>query len=258
MKARFRTKVWSDSLVELHQGDCLKVMERLPSGRFALIAADLPYGMTRNEWDTLIPFDALWSAYRRLLRPNGVVVLNAMQPFTTRAIASNPGWFKYCWYWQKLQGTGFLNAKKQPLRLIEELAVFYRQQPTYNPVMTPGEPYGNRKSRSKADDCRSYGGQRIIENGSPTGDRYPVTLLPKFSDPRGRRDGKGHPTTKPVEMLDYLIRTYTDPGDWVLDNTAGSGTTGVAAQALGRHCVLIEKHTPFIDLAIERLTGVRP
>lgn len=244
---------------QLFNGDCLDVMPTLTAASVDLILCDLPYGTTACAWDAVIPFDRLWACYKRVLRPGGVVVLTAAQPFTTQVIASNLGEFKYCWYWDKRAVTGFANAKRQPLRCVEDVVVFYGSRPTYNPQglvrfdrtvnkgksagggTVQGEAIGNGKGslRSGADYVQEW-------------TNYPRQLL---EIPRDRE--KVHPTQKPVALMEYLIKTYTNEGDLVLDNCMGSGTTGVAAKNTDRRFIGIERDEKYFAICQERI-GVKP
>jgi site-specific DNA-methyltransferase (adenine-specific) len=234
--------------VTLLQGDCLEIMPTLPALSVDLVLCDLPYGVTaRNAWDAVIPFEPLWTEYNRLSR--GAVVLTATQPFAAALVLSNPAAFKYEWVWRKQQGTGFLNAKKQPLRSHEQVLVFYRAQPTYNPQMRTGfKPYVCKSGRATT----NYGEQVSVVTES-NGERYPLTVVDFGYD-----KNKVHPTQKPVALMEYLIRTYTNPGDTVLDNCMGSGTTGVACVNTGRNFIGIEKDPAYFAIAKERIEGRSP
>lgn len=225
------------------QGDCLEVMPRIPAGTIDMVLCDLPYGTTQNKWDSVIPLDKLWAEYWRLVKPNGAVVLTAAQPFTSALVMSQAMHFKYEWVWQKEAGTGLLNAKKQPLRDHESVLVFYRKQSAYNPQWGEGKPYVAKKGG----ETENYNASGIVVTESD-GRRYPKTVL-RFS-----RDRDGHhPTQKPVALFEYLIRTYTNPGDLVLDNTAGSGTTAIAAIRSGRQFLCIEQDEKYYEAACERV-----
>lgn len=234
-----------DEPIQLFNGDCLELMKAIPDGSVDMVLCDLPYGFTNNRWDKVLPLDALWAQYRRVCKPNAAVVLTAAQPFASALVQSNPKQFKYEWIWRKPYGTGFLNAKIQPLRNHEHVLVFYRQQPVYNPQMRPGKPYVTKRRGRESLNYRHFAAS-VTEN--LTGDRYPVTVLDFNYD----RD-KVHPTQKPVALLEYLIRTYTNPGDLVLDNTMGSGSTGVACRNTGRRFIGIELDTGIYDTACNRL-----
>lgn len=223
------------STVELYQGDCLEIMPTLASGSVDLVLCDLPYGTTACKWDEIVPLERLWPEFSRIGKACTAIVLHAAQPFTSKVVTSNLHHFKYQWVWRKDAGTGFGNCKRQPLRDHEDVLVFYKQQPVYNPQFGEGRPY-KTKSKGGNHDSGVYAGRGLapIETVND-GKRYPKTVI---DFPRNKRD-RYHPTQKPVALMEYLIKTYTNPGDTVLDNCMGSGTTGVAAvntgAALHRH-----------------------
>ena len=242
-----RIEMWLDTIWE---GDCIGLMNAMPEHSVDLILADLPYGTTRNKWDSIIPLDELWEAYRRVLKPTGCVVLTAAQPFTSALVMSNPDWFKYEWIWSKTIGSGQLNTTHQPLRTHESVLVFAPAKPRYNPLMEEGEPYtAVRKTDKWAG--RGYNNQSDHTANNP-GFRHPKSVL---LVPNPRIKG-GHPTQKPLELFNYLIRTYTDPGDVVLDNVMGSGTTAEAASRLGRRFVGMELDPEFVRVGRERIKVV--
>jgi DNA modification methylase len=209
--------------------DCFDVMARMDAGSVDLVLADLPYGTTQNKWDSVLPFDQLWPELLRIAKPNAAFVFTAMQPFTSALVASQPKLFKYAWVWQKENVTGFLNAKKQPLRIHEDILVFYRKQATYNPQRRPGKPYTNVKRHYGS---TNYGKVRPEHVTKCDGGRYPISIL-NFK----RDKEKLHPTQKPVALCEYLVSTYTNPGDLVFDPTAGVASTCVAAENLGRRWI---------------------
>ena len=224
----------------LFEGDCLDVMEHLPDGCVDMVLCDLPYGTTQNQWDSVIPLDRLWSLYHRVVKKNGAIVLTSQGIFTAKLILSNETDFKYKLVWEKSKPTNFLNAKKQPLRKHEDICVFYRQQPTYNPQMTEGKPY--TKGVRKAQLTGSYGDFKPVLVQNDTGLRYPTDII-QFKTPESEPGGiVWHPTQKPIELGRYLVRTFTNPGDIVLDNTFGSGSFLVAALMEGRNFIGIEKN----------------
>lgn len=245
----------------LIEDDCLNTMSKIPEKSIDLILCDLPYGTTQNAWDSVIPLERLWSQYRRILAPRGVVALMSQGTFTARVILSQESIFKYKITWVKSKPTNFLNAKKQPLRKHEDVCIFYTQQPNYTPQMSEGEPYdkGIRKSQLTG----SYGDFRPAHIKS-SGSRYPTDVVYfKTAEAEGR---VWHPTQKPVELGRYLIRTYTSPGDTILDNCFGSGSFLVAAAAEKRDVIGIEmnrdiaefKKEPLdlLDVAKKRLEGL--
>lgn len=238
---------WTDTIQE---GDCLELMPQLPDGCVDMVLADLPYGTTRNRWDSVIDLPALWAEYERVIAPGGVIVLTAAQPFTSVLVTSNLKLFKYEWIWHKTIGSGQLNVKRQPLRVHESVLVFYAKQPTYNPQMTEGEPY--RATRKAAGwDGRGYNGQQD-HTAVNRGTRVPKSVL-TVSNPRIKG---GHPTQKPLELFSYLVSTYTNPGDLVLDNVIGSGTTAEAAARLGRRFIGMELDAEYVAMARERMSRV--
>ena len=219
------------------ESDCLEIMRQLPNNSVDMVLCDLPYGITQNKWDCVIPLDDLWKEYKRIVKDNGAIVLTSHGVFTAVLITSNPKMFKYKWTWVKSKATNFLNAKKQPLRKHEDVCVFYKKQPTYNPQMVEGEPYdkGTRKDQLSG----SYGDFQPVHVHSD-GQRYPTDVVYfKTAESEGE---VVHPTQKPVELGRYFVRTYTNPGDVVLDNTAGSGSFVVAALLEGRNFIAIEKN----------------
>ena len=233
--------------IDLRHGDCLEVMADLPDASVDMILCDLPYGTTACKWDTVIPFEPLWAHYRRIAKKNAAIVLTASQPFTTALIASNMSEFRYDLKWCKTQATGFYNANRMPLRAHEDVAVFYRALPTYNPQKTDGKPY--RIRRGSASDV--YQGKDLHETVSG-GSRHPLSWQ-VF-----RRDAaKVHPTQKPVALMEYLIKTYTNAGETVLDNCAGSFTTGVACLNTGRNFIGIERDDHYFKIGSERISAAQ-
>ena len=234
--------------MKLLHGDCLKLMKELPDGSVDLILCDPPYGTTDCSWDSVIPFDRLWAEYDRLLKMDGAAVLFAVQPFTTQLIQSNRKAFRYCWYWLKNHPTGFTFAKYQPMRKVEDICVFYRKHGTYNPQGVQ-EIVGQRVRRKKARQGDSvYKMSTLLKEYTPRFKNYPKNVL-QFSTERGL-----HPTQKPVPLLEYLVRTYTNEGDTVLDNCMGSGSTGVAVKRVGgRHFIGIEQNKVYFDIAQKRI-----
>jgi len=227
------------------QGDCLEVMKRIPDGSIDMILCDLPYGTTQNQWDSVIPFEPLWREYWRVCKPRAAIVLTAQCPFDKVLGASQIDYLKYEWIWEKESGSGHLNAKRQPMKSHENILVFHREQCTYNPQKTFGHKGYTQKS---GDGSSNYGNQVRVTTDASDGSRYPLSIQ-KF--PRDK--SKIHPTQKPVALFEYLIRTYTNEGDVVLDNTAGSGTTAVACENTGRHWVCIERDAEYSRKAIERI-----
>lgn len=219
------------------EGDCLEIMRQLPDNTVDMVLCDLPYGTTQNKWDSVIPLDELWRQYRRIVKDTGAIVLTSQGMFTAELMLSNPKMFRYKWVWEKSKSTNFLNAKKQPLRKHEDVCVFYRKQPVYHPQMVEGKPYdkGIRKNQLSG----SYGDFQPVHVHSD-GKRYPTDIVYfKTAESEGK---VFHPTQKPVELGRYFVRTYTNPGDVVLDNTSGSGSFLVSALLEGRNFIGMEKN----------------
>ncbi|MCD2424387.1 site-specific DNA-methyltransferase [Niabella pedocola] len=248
---------------KIYQGDCLKIMQKIENESIDMILCDLPYGTTQNKWDSVIPLDQLWSEYRRIIKPKGVIALSSQGVFTAKLILSNEQWFKYKFVWVKSKPTNFLNARKQPLRQHEDICIFYGSQPNYTPIMSPGEPYN--KGVRKAQYTGSYGDFKPVQVKSD-GERYPTdTLYCKTAE--SESGGRvWHPTQKPVALGRYLIRMFTQEGDVVLDNAFGSGSFLVAAALEQRRFIGIEKNEEvhlfkekqidYIKVATERLAEV--
>jgi site-specific DNA-methyltransferase (adenine-specific) len=221
-------------------------METIPDVSVDMILADLPYEITAAKFDILIPFEPLWEQYNRIAKEDAAMVFTASQPFTTSLISSNLKNFRYEWIWEKPQGTNPMVAKIQPLKAHENIIVFYRKRPTYNPQMTISTPYGGFKSKQKKLG-EVYGDLDSKHRDNPEGTRYPKTVL-QFKQEKGI-----HPTQKPVPLMEYLIKTYTNENDVVLDNCFGSGTTGVAAKKTGRSFIGIELDEEYFKLGSERI-----
>jgi len=236
--------------VSLYLGDCLNILPDITDGSVDMILSDLPYGTTACVWDSIIPLDQLWKQYRRIIKENGVVVLTAAQPFTTILASSNLKDFRYEWIWEKPQGTNPLNSKYMPLKSHENILVFYKKPPTYNPQMEKGTPYKGFSDKTSTIG-EVYGKLPSIHRNNPEGTRFPKTVL-RFKQDRGGL----HPTQKPVSLMEYLIQTYTNRGEIVLDSTMGSGTTGVAAKMLGRKFIGIEKDQKYYNIAEDRINGI--
>lgn len=239
-------------LNKIYHGDCLELMPQLATGSIDMILCDLPYGTTQCKWDTIIPFDKLWEQYERVIKPNGAIVLTASNPFTAALIMSNPKLFRYEWIWEKQKATRFLDVKKRPLQAHENIVVFYKQHPTYNPQKVQGKPFDKGYRRTNADKTQAeiYGtfkGARIVNE---SGMRFPRTVL-KFNTAEG--DGKFHPTQKPVALFEYFIKTYTNEGDVVLDNCVGGGTTPVACDNTNRKWIAMEKEKKYFDVSVSRI-----
>lgn len=247
--------------IELIHGDCLEEMKKIPDGSVDLVLTDPPYGTTPASWDTKLPFSALWIELERIISSNGAIVLTSQQPFTSLLICSNIKLYKYNWVWEKDNGTNFLNSKFQPLKITEDVCVFgfgatsfvkNGQTLKYNPQFTEGKPYTIKSGQQKSNSAVVRGGKGGREDvgGFETvsdGKRYPKNLI-KFN----RDKDKLHPTQKPVALMEYLIKTYTNEGETVLDFTMGSGTTGVACKNLNRNFIGIEMDSSYYDIAVKR------
>ena len=228
--------------------DCMEGMKQIPDKSIDMVLCDLPYGTTQNKWDEVLPFNALWKEYERIIKDNGAIVLTSSGLFTAQLMLSNPRFFKYKMIWVKSKATNFLNAKRQPLRKYEEVCVFYKKQPTYNPQMTEGIPYD--KGIRKQQPTGSYGDFDPVHVRS-TGQRYPNDLLYfKTAESEGE---VFHSTQKPVALFEYLIKTYTNEGETVLDNCMGSGTTAIACLNTDRQYIGFELDEDYFRMATERL-----
>lgn len=228
----------------LLQGDCLELMRELPDASVDMILCDLPYGTTQNKWDSVISFDELWTQYKRICR--GAVVLTAAQPFTSALVMSNLPWFKQALVWKKNIASNFLNANRQHLIRHEDVLVFSSKQPTYNKQMTIGKAYTQKRS-GRDDTGDNYGSIERRTDTINNGSRNPISIL-EFDRETGM-----HPTQKPVSLMEYLIHTYTNEGDTVLDNCMGSGTTGVACVNTGRIFIGMEMDAGYFQIAKERI-----
>lgn len=238
------------SKYELHMGDCLEVMKSIPAGSVDMILCDLPYGTTACKWDTVIPFEPLWAQYRRIAKRNAAIVLTASQPFTTALIASNFGEFKHSWVWDKATISNPMQAKRQPLRQHEDVLVFCvgGLPPVYVPQKTDLHKTTKWKQAKQHSDAAIPG--TVGATGEVRG-KYPKTII-RF--PAAKLVGRTvHPTQKPVALMEYLIRTYTNEGNMVLDNCMGSGTTGVACMNTGRRFIGIEMDAGYFQIAQNRI-----
>ena len=229
---------------QLYNGDCLELMKNIPDASVDMILCDLPYGTTQNKWDSVIDLNLLWEQYERVIKENGAIVLFSQMPFTAELAHSNLKLFKYEWIWEKTESTGFLNAKKMPLKSHENILVFYKYLPTYNPQMTEGKPYKYKKDNISSSNYGNSAGTDLIEN---EGKRYPKSIF------TFKKDKGYHPTQKPVTLLEYLIKTYTNDGDTVLDNCMGSGSTGVACVNTGRSFIGMEIEEKYFNIAKQRI-----
>jgi site-specific DNA-methyltransferase (adenine-specific) len=234
--------------INLVKGDCLIEMVKIKSGSIDMILCDLPYGITKNKWDIIIPFDKLWEHYNRIIKDNGAIVLFGSQPFTSLMITSNLKNFRYCLVWEKNKFSDFLNAKRKPMKINEDIAIFYKKQPTYNPQYFYSTPYTRWNTQSAVDKQTNYGNHKENFVESLDGKRLPTTIL-KFN----RIERPKHPTQKPVDLLEWLIKTYTNEGEVVLDNCMGVGSTGIACKNLKRSFIGIELNDVYFDIANETI-----
>ena len=234
---------------QLMFGDCLERMKEIPDRSIDMILCDLPYNTTKMKWDNMIPLEPLWTQYKRVIMQNGAIVLFGREPFSSKVRLSNEEMYKYDWIWEKSKATNFLFAKQMPLIAHEDIMVFYNRLPTYNPQKTIGKPYNKGiEKRTKIEAVGKIGNGNLIINES--GDRNPRSVI-YFRT--AESEGKFHPTQKPVALLEYLIKTYTDEGMLVLDNTMGSGSTGVACVNTNRKFIGIEMDEKYYDISCKRI-----
>lgn len=230
-------------MIDIRQGDCLRLLGELADNSVDMILTDPPYGTTANTWDKRVPLDLMWEQFNRVIKPNGAIVMFAQMPYGAELICSNKKMFRYEWIWEKSCAMGFFNANKMPLRAHENILVFYKSLPTYNPQFTQGKPYKN--THAPTTNYSPCARTETVNDGT----RYPRDVI-KMS----RDSNSTHPTQKPVALCEYLIRTYTNEGETVLDPFTGSGSTGVAAINTGREFIGIELDEKYYELAKQRLT----
>jgi site-specific DNA-methyltransferase (adenine-specific) len=229
-------------------GDCLQRMKEIESGSVDMILTDPPYGTTACKWDSIIPLGAMWEQLKRIIKPNGAIVMTASQPFTTTLIASNMKMFKYCWVWDKKKGGNIQVLKWQPYKVHEDIVVFCDGAVKYYPIKTPQkERTGKTYSSGEANGIKNYGDIRVYK------DKHPKSILEVSN---ANQKGKVHPTQKPVALMEYLIKTYTNQGESVLDFTMGSGTTGVACVNTGRDFIGIEMDEGYFEIAKKRIESI--
>lgn len=230
-------------------GETIEEMSKLPDKSIDMILCDLPYGTTQCKWDSIIPFDKLWSQYERIIKPNGAIVLTASQPFTSNLIMSNPKLFRYSLVWEKSKSTGYLNSKKMPMRSHEDVLVFYKGLPTYNPQMVEGTPYDKGIAHRPTEVYREQKGEIHVKNN--TGLRYPRSVQYfKTAESEGK---VYHPTQKPIMLMEWLIKTYTNENEIVLDNCIGAGTTAIAAIRTNRKYIGIEIDENYYNVTKQRI-----
>ena len=230
--------------VYLVNGDCLEVMLNIEKESIDLILCDLPYGITKNKWDVVISFEKLWEQYNRIIKKNGAIILFGSQPFTTMLISSNMKYFRYSLVWEKNKFSDFLNAKRKPMKTNEDICIFYKKQPTYNIQYWYSTPYERWNTQKAVDKQSNYGSHK--ENVAKSeGERLPTTVL-KFN----RVERPSHPTQKPTDLLEWLIKSYTNEGETVLDNCMGVGSTGIAAKKTNRNFIGIELDETYYNKAV--------
>jgi len=244
-------------MIDLKQGDCLKLMKDIPDGSIDMVLADLPYGTTSAKWDKIIPFEPLWEQYDRVIKDNGAIVLTATQPFVSALVMSNPKLYRYSWYWNKITGSNPMTAKYKPMPVVEEVLVFSKKAVSYMPIMVDADPANMRKRDGVYRNSKGIIGGNTTFKSSKTHDeskRYPKNLL-SYSNRKGELNNVNriHPTQKPVALFEYLIKTYTNAGDTVLDNCMGSGTTGVACINTNRNFIGMELEEKYFKIAKERI-----
>ena len=245
-------------MIDLRHGDCLELMKDIPDKSIDMILCDLPYGVTKNYWDKdIIPLNELWDCYNRIIKDNGAIVLFGQDKFTAKLMMSNIKNHRYNLIWDKVLTTGFLNANKMPLRSHEDICVFYKKLPTYNPQFFKGNPNHNSKDgvcRAEKNTNNNYGDFEARYNSELGDNKHPRSIL-TFRKPHPSISQ--HPTEKPVDLLEWLVKTYTDEGQVVLDNAMGSGSTGVACINTGRRFIGIEKDEKYFNIAKERINNAR-
>ena len=235
--------------VELYNGDCLEAMKSIPDKSIDMILCDLPYETTRNRWDKMIDLEKLWEQYERIIKDNGAIVLFAQTPFDKVLGVSNLKLLRYEWIWEKTTATGHLNAKKMPMKAHENILVFYKKLPKYNPIKATGHTPVHSYTKHQ-DDGSNYGKTKAGISGGGSTERYPRSVQ-KFKTDKQKETL--HPTQKPVELLEYLIKTYTDENELVLDNCMGSGSTGVACVNTNRSFIGMELDNNYFNIAEERI-----
>lgn len=238
--------------VWMMHGDCLERMKEIPSGSVDMALADPPYGTTACKWDSIIPLEPMWEQLKRIIKPNGAIVMTASQPFTSFLLCSNLPMFKESLVWEKTTATGHLNAKKKFMRAHEDILVFYSKPPTYNPQMSHGH---ERKTALRVDRSQKLSDCYGVQKGETSYDstsRYPRSVIKTSTD---KQKSKLHPTQKPVALMEYLIKTYTNEGEIVMDFTCGSGTTGVACANTGRKFIGIELDADFFQVSLSRVAN---
>jgi site-specific DNA-methyltransferase (adenine-specific) len=249
-------------LVELHNADCLEAMKDIPDGSVDMVMADPPYGTTQCKWDSIIPLDEMWAHLKRIVKPRGAIVMTASQPFTSALVMSNPDWFKYAWVWHKNRATGHVHAKNKPMKQHEDVCVFSEGTTVHASQSVNRMPYfpqglvelpkgTKRRTRNDAGDNAVMAHRKSHRETECTHTGYPISIVEFAVDVNNGH--RVHPTQKPVALMEYLIKTYTNEGETVLDFCMGSGTTGVAAKNLGRDFIGIEMDAEYFKIAQERI-----
>lgn len=237
-------------------GDCLELMKDVPDGSIDMILCDLPYGILSCKWDTVIPFEPLWEQYKRVIKDSGAIVLFGSEPFSSALRMSNIKNYKYDWIWDKKNGTDFLNAKRRPLKAFENILIFYKKQCIYNPQMTERIKIRDRSGEKKPllmnpQTLGSYKWQNIGVEGKS---KYPINIISISNQSKECNNiNRVHPTQKPLALMEYLIRTYSNSGDLILDNCAGSGTTGIACLNTNRNYIMMEKEQQYYEIIKKRI-----
>jgi site-specific DNA-methyltransferase (adenine-specific) len=251
--------MFKTNLSTLYNADCFDIFPLIENKSIDAIICDLPYGTTKCKWDSILPLDLLWKEYKRIIKDNGVIILFAQTPFDKVLGCSNLEWLKYEWIWEKTQATGYFNAKKMPMKSHENILIFYDKFSKFYPQKTYGHKPVNSYTK-KMEVCNKtelYGKVKQDVSGGGETDRYPRSVQVFASDKQKTKlNGTIHPTQKPLALLEMLVKTYTNEGDMVLDNTMGSGTTNLASEKLNRYSIGIEKEKKFFDIAVQRFNNL--
>lgn len=242
-----KNTITKDENITIYFGDCLEKMKLIKDGSIDLIVCDLPYGMTKNKWDVIIPFDELWGQYNRIIKDSGAIILFGNNPFTAQLICSNLKYFRYSLVWEKNKFSDFLNAKRKPMKTNEDICVFYKKQPVYNIQYWYSTPY-ERWNKQEAVNKQSNYGKHKCNNVKSDGKRLPTTVL-KFN----RIERPEHPTQKPIDLLEWIIKSYSNENDLVLDNCMGVGSTGIACKKNNRKFIGIEIEKKYFEIARNKL-----
>jgi len=238
-------------LNRIYQGDCLELMKSIDDKSIDMILCDLPYGTTACKWDTIIPFELLWTQYKRIIKDNGAIVLTASQPFTSALVMSNISMFKYCWIWNKVIGSNFINAKIMPLKAYEDVCVFSKSTTVYNPQMTVRDEKNSRTNKPSRNNIANFMSISVNTKGK---NKYPINIIEINRLSNELNSNKVlHPTQKPVALFEYLIKTYTNESELVLDNCIGSGTTAIACLQTNRNYIGMELEPKYVEMANKRI-----